>query len=78
MMQKDRGLVVGSAAGAVVAAVAAVRGILCCLGPVVVAVLGAHWIGRRPPHRCRWRPGYSRGHSYRVLGPDAGPRFLHR
>lgn len=40
MMQKDRGLVVGSATGALVAAVAAVGGVLCCLGPVVVAVLG--------------------------------------
>jgi len=40
MMQKDRGLVVGSAAGAFVAAVAAVGGVLCCLGPVVAAVLG--------------------------------------
>lgn len=40
MMQKDRGLVVGSATGAFVAAVAAVGGVLCCLGPAVVAVLG--------------------------------------
>lgn len=41
MTQKTHGLVVGSAAGALVAAVAAVSGVLCCLGPVVVTVLGA-------------------------------------
>ncbi len=40
MMQKDLSLVVGSAAGALVVAVAAVGGVLCCPSPVVAAVLG--------------------------------------
>lgn len=41
MTEKHHGLVVGSAAGAMIAAIAAVSGVLCCLGPVVIAVLGA-------------------------------------
>lgn len=54
MTQKDRGLVVGSAAGALVAAVAAVAGVLCCLGPVIAAVLGVGGmmaVARLAPYR---------------------------
>lgn len=40
MRQKGQGVLVGSAVGALVAAVAAIAGTVCCVGPIVVAVLG--------------------------------------
>lgn len=41
MKRVDGPLVLGSAAGAVGAAVVAILGTLCCAGPAVVAVIGA-------------------------------------
>lgn len=41
MRRLDGGMAVGSAAGAIGAAVAAITATLCCAGPAVVAVLGA-------------------------------------
>jgi len=41
MKRSDGGIAVGSAAGAVGAALVAFLGTLCCAGPAVIAVLGA-------------------------------------
>jgi mercuric ion transport protein len=40
-VRRDHGIAIGSAVGAIGAALAATLGILCCAGPAVVAVLGA-------------------------------------